>query len=59
MGTLREQRLIRLTLDGERVTGEERIEGFGRIRSVAVDEAGYVYVLSESAGALYRLAPAR
>lgn len=59
MGTLREQRLIRLTLDGDRVTGEERIEGLGRIRSVAVDESGYVYVLSESAGALYRLSPAR
>lgn len=59
MGTLREQRLIRLTLDGDRVVGEERIEGLGRIRSVAVDEAGDVYVLSESAGALYRLTPAR
>jgi glucose/arabinose dehydrogenase len=59
MGTLREQRLIRLTLDGDRVVGEERIEGLGRIRSVAVDAAGEVYVLSESAGTLYRLAPAR
>lgn len=59
MGTLREQRLIRLTLDGDRVVGEERIEGLGRIRSVAVDESGEVYVLSESAGTLYRLAPAR
>lgn len=58
MGTLREQRLIRLTLDGDQVVGEERIEGLGRIRSVAVDEAGDVYVLSESAGALYRLTPA-
>jgi glucose/arabinose dehydrogenase len=59
MGTLREQRLIRLTLDGDQVVGEERIEGLGRIRSVAVDAGGEVYVLSESAGALYRLAPAR
>jgi glucose/arabinose dehydrogenase len=59
MGTLREQRLIRLTLDGDQVIGEERIEGLGRIRSVAVDASGEVYVLSESAGALYRLAPAR
>ena len=58
MGTLREQRLIRLTVDGETVTAEERIAGFGRIRSVAVDEAGRLYVLSESDGALYRLAPA-
>jgi glucose/arabinose dehydrogenase len=59
MGTLREQRLIRLTLDGERVTGEERIEGFGRIRTVRVDARGHVYVLSETDGALYRLTPAR
>ncbi len=59
MGTLREQRLIRLALDGERVTGEERIAGFGRIRTVRVDAAGYVYVLSESDGALYRLVPGR
>lgn len=59
MGTLREQRLIRLTLEGERVVGEERIEGFGRIRTVRVDAAGRVYVLSETDGSLYRLAPAR
>lgn len=59
MGTLREQRLIRLTLDGDRVTGEERIEGFGRIRTVRVDAAGYVYVLSETDGSLMRLEPAR
>jgi glucose/arabinose dehydrogenase len=59
LGTLREQRLIRLTLDGERVTGEERIAGFGRIRTVRVDARGHVYVLSETDGALYRLTRAR
>ncbi len=59
LGTLREQRLIRLTLDRERVTDEERIEGFGRIRTVRVDARGHVYVLSETDGALYRLTPVR
>ena len=57
LGTLREQRLIRLTLDGSRVTGEERMEGFGRIRTVRVSTDGYLYVLSESKNTLYRLAP--
>ena len=58
LGTLREQRLIRLTLDGDRVTGEERIEGLGRIRSVRAGTDGYLYVLSESKNTLFRLAPA-
>ena len=58
LGTLREQRLIRLTLDGNRVTGEERIEGFGRIRTVRTGPDGFLYVLSESKNTLFRLAPA-
>ncbi len=58
LGTLREQRLIRLTLDGDRVTGEERIEGLGRLRTVREGSDGYLYVLSESKGSLFRLAPA-
>jgi glucose/arabinose dehydrogenase len=58
LGTLREQRLIRLTLDGARVNGEERIDGFGRIRTVRAGADGYLYVLSESKNTLYRLAPA-
>jgi aldose sugar dehydrogenase len=50
----------RLTLDGNRVTGEERI-GLGmRIRDVRQGPDGAVYLLSDSSnGALLRMTPAR
>lgn len=58
LGALRSQELVRLTLDGDTVTGEERIGGFGRVRDVREGADGALYVLSESTGRLYRLKPA-
>lgn len=59
LGALRTQELVRLTLDGDRVVGEERISGFGRVRDVRAGPDGALYVLSESMGRLYRLTPVR
>jgi glucose/arabinose dehydrogenase len=59
LGSLREQMLIRLTLSGDTVTAEERIEGFGRVRDVREGSDGALYVLSESTGKLFRLTPSR
>ena len=59
LGSLREQMLIRLTLNGDTVVGEERISGFGRVRDVREGSDGALYVLSESLGRLYRLTPNR
>lgn len=58
LGALRSQELVRLTVDGATVTGEERIGGFGRVRDVRQGSDGALYVLSESLGQLYRLTPA-
>jgi glucose/arabinose dehydrogenase len=55
---LREQMLIRLTLNGDSVTAEERIGGLGRVRDVREGPDGALYVLSESLGQLFRLTPA-
>ncbi len=60
MGTLREQKLIRLTLDGSRITGEERLlDGFGqRIRDVRQGPDGFIYLVTEGApGRIWRLEP--
>ena len=50
MGTLRGQSLIRLTVDGRKVAGEERLlEGFGqRIRDVRQGPDGWIYLLTDS-----------
>jgi len=58
LGSLREQMLIRLTLNGDSVTAEERIGGLGRVRDVREGPDGALYVLSESLGQLFRLTPA-
>lgn len=58
IGALREQALLRLTLDGNTVTGEERLlESLNeRIRDVRVGPDGYVYVLTDgSNGRLLKL----
>jgi aldose sugar dehydrogenase len=49
MGTLRGQALIRLTLDGARITGEERLfESLGaRIRDVRQGPDGWLYLLTD------------
>jgi glucose/arabinose dehydrogenase len=59
LGSLREQMLIRLTLKGNSVIGEERISGFGRVRDVREGADGAIYVVSESMGKVFRLTPAK
>ncbi|NML14704.1 PQQ-dependent sugar dehydrogenase [Azohydromonas caseinilytica] len=50
IGTLKAQRLIRLTLDGNRVTGEQRLlAGLGeRLRDVRQGPDGRIYLLTDS-----------
>ncbi|MDG2526284.1 PQQ-dependent sugar dehydrogenase [Stenotrophomonas sp. HITSZ_GD] len=60
LGSLAERNLIRLTLDGERITGEERLLGEleQRIRDVRVGADGNVYVLTdETQGQLLQITP--
>lgn len=59
IGGLVSRGLVRLTLDGSRVTGEARLlSGEARIRDVAVDGDGAVVVLTDATdGALIRLTP--
>lgn len=60
VGALAGKSLIRLTLDGEKVTHEERLlsERNERIREVQVGDDGFVYVLTdESDGKLLKVAP--
>jgi len=60
LGALAQKNLIRLTLDGNRITGEERLlEDRGeRIRDVRVGADGAVYVLTdEGNGKLLKLTP--
>ena len=62
MGALRGQMLVRLSLDGEKVLGEERLlQGRGwRIRDVRMGPDGLVYLLTDEAqGSLLRLEPAK
>jgi aldose sugar dehydrogenase len=61
VGALRDQMLVRLQLDGEKVVKEERLlKGvLGRIRDVRVGPDGLIYLLSDEASAvLARLEPA-
>ncbi|WP_167670991.1 PQQ-dependent sugar dehydrogenase [Allopusillimonas ginsengisoli] len=58
IGALKEQALIRLTLDGVRVVNEERLleDRDERIRDVRVGPDGYVYALTDaSAGKLLKI----
>ena len=60
LGGLSSKVLIRLTLDGNRVTDEERIDLKRRIRDVVQAPDGSVMVLSDGdQGELLRLTPAR
>jgi glucose/arabinose dehydrogenase len=62
VGALRDQMLVRLELDGEKVVREERLlrNAIGRIRDVRVGPDGYVYLLTDEAnGVLARLEPVR
>ena len=60
LGALADRNLIRLSLDGDKIVGEERLLGdLGkRIRDVRVGEDGKVYVLTdEDDGQLLELVP--
>jgi glucose/arabinose dehydrogenase len=62
VGALRDEMLVRLELDGEKVVKEERLlkRTLGRIRDVRVGPDGYVYLLTdESDGVLARLEPVK
>ena len=56
---LSSQAIVRLTLDGEKVTGEERIPMGRRIRDVVQGPDGAVYALvDDHKGKILRLTPA-
>lgn len=62
VGALRDEMLVRLELDGERIVREERMMrgAIGRIRDVRVGPDGYVYLLTdERRGVLARLEPVK
>jgi glucose/arabinose dehydrogenase len=62
VGALKDEMVVRLELEGGKVTKEERmmVETIGRIRDVRVGRDGYVYLLTdEKKGVLARLEPAR
>ena len=60
VGALRDQMLVRLRLDGEKVVHEERLlkGALGRIRDVRGGPDGFIYLLTDDAeGVLARLEP--
>lgn len=60
VSALKAETLVRLELDGAKVTHEERLikDAIGRIRDVRVGQDGYLYLLTdESDGVLARLEP--
>jgi glucose/arabinose dehydrogenase len=62
VGALREHRLVRLALEGDRVVGEEHLlaERGQRIRDVRQGPDGFLYLVTdETRGELWRLSPAR
>lgn len=62
VGALRDEMLVRLELDGEKVTREERLvkDAIGRIRDVRVGPDGYIYLLTDARnGVLARLEPVK
>jgi glucose/arabinose dehydrogenase len=62
IGALKAEMLVRLTVDGEKVTGEERLlQGLGeRIRDVRNGPDGAIYLLTDnSAGRILKVVPAK
>lgn len=60
VGSLKFRLLSRLTLEGDRVIGEERLltDAYGRIRDVRTGPDGYIYLLTDASdGKLIRLEP--
>ena len=61
MGALKDQMLVRLTLDGEKVTSEERLlrDLRERIRDVREGPDGALYLVTDnSAGRVLKVVPA-
>jgi len=61
VGALKDQMLVRLRFDGEKLTREERLlqNELGRIRDVRTGPEGYLYLLTDSSeGVIARLEPA-
>jgi glucose/arabinose dehydrogenase len=61
VGALRDQMIVRLTLDGDKVTGEERLlQNLGeRIRDVRVGPDGAIYLATDNSnGRILRVTPA-
>ena len=62
IGAMKEKRLVRLVLDGRRVTGEEHLltDRGQRVRDVRQGPDGALYIVTdEDAGELWRVAPRR
>jgi glucose/arabinose dehydrogenase len=62
VGSLKEKRLVRLTFDNDRVTGEEHllVDRDQRVRDVRQGPDGALYVVTDEAkGELWRIAPRR
>jgi glucose/arabinose dehydrogenase len=62
IGALKAEMLVRLTVDGEKVTGEERLlQGLDeRIRDVRNGPDGAIYLLTDnSAGRILKVVPAK
>ena len=62
VGALKERRLVRLVIDGDRVVGEEHllVDRRKRVRDVRQGPDGALYVVTdETNGELWRVAPAR
>ena len=62
VGALTDEMMVRLTLNGEKVTGEERmLQGVGeRIRDVRVGPDGAIYLATDSSnGRIVRVSPAK
>ena len=62
VGSLREQRLVRLTLDNARVTGEEHllVDRKQRVRDVRQGPDGFLYIVTDQKdGELWRISPRR
>jgi glucose/arabinose dehydrogenase len=61
IAALETEELVRLEIEGERVTGEERFAlGVGRVRDLAESEDGAIWIVTDhDNGRLLRLTPAR
>ena len=61
IAALETEQLVRLEIEGERVTGEERFTlGVGRVRDLAESEDGAIWIVTDhDNGRLLRLTPAR